>query len=181
MGQYGIELYPADVEVVSDGNGRPRVRGAWAADVPVVPAVSLAHSGTVGVAIAGGAGPDDRIGIDVERIRPRDEGFLELAFSAQERARLDTRDESARWEWATRFWCAKEAVGKAVGHGLVDGPTGVSIEHVDWDSGRLGLTLRGTLERSLPELAGGPVLAYTARAGELVVATTVCEPADTGP
>jgi phosphopantetheinyl transferase len=173
--QYGLQLYPADVEVTADPRGRPRVHGAWAADIPAVPALSVAHTGMIGVAIAGGVGPEDSLGVDLERIRPRDDSFLDLAFSARERGWLDELDEMTRREWVTRFWCAKEAVGKAVGHGLVDGPTGVSVEQVDWATGRVQVMLRGTLGRLAPELAGVPILVYTALAGELVVASTVCE------
>jgi phosphopantetheinyl transferase len=176
--QYGLSLYPADVEVVTDAHGRPRVQGAWAADIPTVPAVSLAHDGMIGVGIAGGDGPDDYLGIDIERVLPRDDGFLDLAFSARERTWLRELDESARWEWVTRFWCAKEAMGKAVGYGLEDGPSAVSIERVDWDTGRLVLMLGDSLGSRLPELAGERLLVYTARAEELAVASTICERAE---
>lgn len=173
--QYGLELYPADVDVTTDVRGRPRVSGAWAGDVPSLPALSLAHTGTIGVAVAGGSGPDEYLGIDIERIIPHDAGFVDLAFSPHERARLEALTEEARWEWATRFWCAKEAVGKAVGQGLVDGPRGLSVEHVDWTTGRLKLKLTGALARSLPDLSDAFIVVYTVRRGELVIASTVCE------
>src|SRR5262249_53876848 len=69
--QYGLELYPADVEVTADARGRPRVTGAWAQGLPAggrlaerpgggpsarpidLPAISLAHTGMFGVAVAG--------------------------------------------------------------------------------------------------------------------------------
>jgi acyl transferase domain-containing protein/phosphopantetheinyl transferase len=179
--QYGLALYPADVEVTAEcagappARGRPRVTGAWAPDLPALPAISLAHTGMFGVAVAGGAGPDDPLGIDIERVRPREAGFMGLAFSPDERAWLEALDEPERWEWATRFWCAKEAVGKAVGHGLVDGPAGVTVQHVDWNTGRLELRLTGALARLVPELSDVSVVAYTARQQDLAVASTVCE------
>ena len=36
-------------------------------------------------------------------------------------------EDAARQEWLTRFWCAKEAVGKAVGRGLIHGPQSVIV------------------------------------------------------
>lgn len=176
--RYGLELYPADVEVITDARGRPSVTGTWAQALPILPAVSLAHTGMIGVAIAGGAGPDDYLGIDVERIRPRDAGFMDLAFSAHERAWLEALDEAACWEWATRFWCAKEAVAKAVGQGLTGGPTGLTLQQVDWMTGRLEVILGNALARSVPELRDIPIVAYTARHGDLAVASTVCERAE---
>ncbi|MDQ5854343.1 MAG: polyketide synthase dehydratase domain-containing protein [Chloroflexota bacterium] len=176
--QYGLELYPADVEVITDARGRPSVTGAWAHGLPSLPAISLAHSGMIGVAIAGGASPDDYLGIDIERIRPRDAGFMDLAFSAHERAWLEALDEATCWEWATRFWCAKEAVAKAVGQGLAGGPTGLTVQQADRTTGRLEVILGNTLARSVPELRNVPIVAYTARHGDLAVASTVCERAE---
>jgi len=37
----------------------------------------------------------------------------------------------ARHEWVTRFWCAKEAVGKAAGTGLGGLPRRFEIQEVD--------------------------------------------------
>jgi len=175
--QYGIQIYPADVEITADPYGRPRVTGAWNDEVPSLPALSLAHTGTLGVAVAGGAGPDEYLGIDIERIRPRDPGFMTLAFSREERAWLETLEEATRWEWVTRYWCAKEAVAKAVGKGLVDGPKGITVRHVDASSGRLELILGGTLARLYPDLRDALLVAYSVRSGDLIVASTVCEKA----
>jgi phosphopantetheinyl transferase len=173
--RYGLELYPADVEVTADPRGRPLVTGGWAAGLPSLPAISLAHTGLIGVAIAGGDAPEEYLGIDIERIRPREPGFVELAFAPQEREWLAAIEEEARWEWMTRFWCAKEATAKAVGRGLEDGPRGLRIQHVDWAEGRLALTLTGALADAVPDLRDQPVIAHTMRTGDLVVASTVCE------
>ena len=51
------------------------------------------------------------IGIDIEPIEDEVSDFQD-AFSLAERALLPTRE---RAYWATAFWCAKEAVGKAKG------------------------------------------------------------------
>jgi phosphopantetheinyl transferase len=98
-----------------------------------------------------------------------------LAFWGDERAWLEALDEAARLEWVTRFWCAKEAVAKAIGRGLVDGPQGLTVRGVDWTTGRFELVLGSALARAVPELSDVPVVAYTALSGDLVVASTVCE------
>lgn len=175
---YGLDLYPADLEVSADERGRPLVGGVFAAELPSLPAVSLAHTGLLAVAIVGGPSPDARLGIDLERIRPREPSFLAQAFTSQERAWLEALDEAARLEWLTRFWSAKEAVGKAVGHGLPEGPTGAPIQQVGWETGCIQLILHGELARRVPDLADRSVVAYTAVSGDLVVASTICQKVD---
>ena len=64
---------------------------------------------------------DRPVGIDVEHIAPRGPEFEQIAFDQQERELLD-RFGDHRDEGIARFWCAKEAVAKALGRGLVEGP-----------------------------------------------------------
>jgi phosphopantetheinyl transferase len=173
--QYGLQLYPADVEVFSDARGRPRIRGAWSEAVATMPALAVAHSGIIGAAIAGGTGPDDLLGLEIERIRPRTTDFLQGALSPREREWLSGLSQDAYWEWATRFWCAKEAIVKALGKGLGVDRNDLTIEEIDRETGRLQLRPGEGLARLVPELAHQRLLVYTARDGELAVASTVCE------
>jgi phosphopantetheinyl transferase len=78
--------------------------------------ISISHKDDVAVAIAS----DERaVGIDVERIAPRDDSFAELCFTSEE-LRL-VRDEPRDEGW-TRLWSAKEAAAKAAGTGLAGSP-----------------------------------------------------------
>jgi phosphopantetheinyl transferase (holo-ACP synthase) len=106
----GGPIYPAELTVGNDAEGRPFVRGPFAAPI----AVSLAHSGPFGAALTG-ASP----GIDVERVEHRGTAFEETALSPAERDLL-TALGGSRDEWLTRFWTAKEAAAKSAGTGLGD-------------------------------------------------------------
>src|SRR5262249_46789619 len=79
---YGLELRHADVEIAPDAQGRPLVDGAWRNLVERPPVVSIAHTAGWAVALAA-LDPSGRLrlGIDVERVRPRGEGFADLAFT----------------------------------------------------------------------------------------------------
>jgi phosphopantetheinyl transferase len=70
-------------------------------------------------------------GIDVERLpsRPRVPG--EAAFEAEEIALLDRWPPGERGLWEVRMWCAKEAVGKALGIGVEGDPRSLRVEAVD--------------------------------------------------
>ena len=96
-----------------DARGRPRLAGAFASwDC------NWSHSGD-GLLVALGQGV--RLGIDLERLRPRARA-LELArrfFTAPELAWLHAAPSTAvRDHGFLRLWCAKEAVLKAHGHGI---------------------------------------------------------------
>jgi phosphopantetheine--protein transferase-like protein len=180
---HGLELLPADIEIEADELGRPLVGGAWLGDVDAVPVVSLAHADGSAVALAGLATPRGdlgagvaRVGIDVEHLRPRSDGFAELAFTGEERERLASLPPELVDEWMLRSWCAKEAVAKAVGSGLIRGPQDVSAVAIDPERERIEVQLRGDLAKAHPELSDVPLIAHSLRQDDLVVATTLCEP-----
>ncbi|AOS64465.1 type I polyketide synthase [Actinoalloteichus hymeniacidonis] len=120
-------LYPAELRIYHDAAGRPRVTGLHGRVLPEL-SISLAHSGTVAVAIAvpGSGG----VGIDVEKVAPRTPETIELALDASERGLLadlvGLTGESTDL-WFARFWTAKEAAGKAEGIGLAGGPRRFSV------------------------------------------------------
>jgi len=80
-------------------------------------AASLSHSADqVLCAIA----PSGLVGVDVERIRPRNEWDQLAAFVLHpaERSRAEASTEAARWRGFYRVWTLKEALAKALGVGL---------------------------------------------------------------
>jgi phosphopantetheinyl transferase (holo-ACP synthase) len=123
--RHGLDLLPADIEILPDDRGRPRVEVAGVDECPLV---SLAHSQGETVAFAALAGRGRRIGIDIEHLRAEPEGFAEAALSPEERRGLPDGDE-----WVLRSWCAKEAAGKAAGCGMSPAPViaAVDVEQED--------------------------------------------------
>ena len=74
-----------------------------------------------------------------------------------------------------RLWCAKEAVGKGLGRGLLEGPRSILAERLDLETGMVWTSLQGKLADEFAELADGTILAHTVRDGQYVVATSLCE------
>jgi phosphopantetheinyl transferase len=95
----------------------------------------VAHKDDVAVARVA-AGRD--VGIDIEHIEARPDGFARIAFTAAEREIL--RGD----EWLTRGWAGKEAVAKARGSGLEGNPRGFAVERIDGED----LRVDGTWVRS---------------------------------
>jgi phosphopantetheine--protein transferase-like protein len=145
-----------------------------------MPSISIAHSDGLAVAVAGYCSEDQRLGIDIERIRPRRESFQRIAFNDYELTLLASLADSARDEWVTRLWCAKEALAKALGKGLVEGPRSLTALRVDVPTENVELVLGKGLARDFPGLAGIPLVVHTAREEDVVVAVTVCERSEPG-
>jgi phosphopantetheinyl transferase (holo-ACP synthase) len=104
-------IYPQEVIVGAEASGAPRVHANVTQTVPSGLHVSISHKGSLAVAIVA----EQPVGVDLEQIAARDESFLELVFSAKERALLAGPEAAAEH---TRGWVAKEVAAKAAETGL---------------------------------------------------------------
>jgi acyl transferase domain-containing protein/phosphopantetheinyl transferase len=164
----GLDLPAADVEIASDEHGRPvvaRVAGRAAEDI----CVSISHANETAAAIAVSNGPRG-IGIDIEHRRKPERSFTTVAMNVGDQALLARLDEADRDEWTLRLWCAKQAVAKALGAGMVDG-CGLTATAIDSATGLVSMTVSGGLARGA---AGARHLhASTFRDGELIASICV--------
>lgn len=140
-------LGAADIAIGEEAGGRPVVTGGWRHDLPQRPAISIAHTKGIVLAAACDAASGVLPGIDIERIRTPSPDMVDGTLSAAERARLPQGDGEPD-EWFFRVWTAKEAVGKALGTGVLPDPKTIILEHVDTASGTLQFRVAGraTLE-----------------------------------
>ncbi|HEX9315485.1 MAG TPA: 4'-phosphopantetheinyl transferase superfamily protein, partial [Actinomycetota bacterium] len=147
-------LFPAEISVGNDTEGRPWLRGPGGTAM----AVSLAHTAGYGVAIA--TLPDSqRVGIDVEAIGAVTEAVAAASFTPEELALIDGRSGGRR-AWLTRCWCAKEAVAKAEGTGLAGRPRDFVITGITGET--LTATAHGrTYRLATCTLDGSHVVAWT--------------------
>jgi acyl transferase domain-containing protein/phosphopantetheinyl transferase (holo-ACP synthase) len=176
--EHGLRpVYPADLEVVHNHEGQPQVRCLSEPDRSGLAVVSIAHTDGVAVALAG-LEPNARVGIDVEPIIERKADFADLAFTERERRWLaeNARSSAERAEWQARFWCAKEAVAKAAGLGLVAGPASAVVTETDPESGVLVVELGSDLIAAFADRGARFIRAVTARRGDRVWAWTLGEP-----
>lgn len=159
--RHGIELCPADIEIEPDEYGRPLVNGEWTATMDYVPSVSIAHKRGIAVAVAvdGREGAD--IGIDLEHMRLLKDGFVDMAFRADERKLISEINADDNAEWILRLWCAKEAVAKAIGTGLGGKPQNIVTRELDLDTGTVWIEVTEDFIRKKPELNGVRLGVYT--------------------
>ena len=126
----------ADLVIHTEANGAPRLEGIWRGALPARPALSISHTDGMAAAVAadlaGGAG----LGLDTEAIRTPSQDLVDGAFAEAELALLPSGASGPRREeWIFRFWCAKEAVGKALGSGVPLAPQQFAVVSADEPTG----------------------------------------------
>jgi phosphopantetheine--protein transferase-like protein len=119
--------FPIEIASANDEGGRPCVKGYGKLSEAVDGlCVSLSHKNRRAIAIVA----NTPVGIDIELIEDKTEGFYEMAFTDGERALLDNLPKP---ETAVRFWVAKEACSKKAGTGLGGAPRSFEVSAVDGD------------------------------------------------
>lgn len=147
-------VQPCMVVLENDPQGRPQIV-SLPGDVSW-PHLSISHSGRHAVALVG----EMPTGIDIEPAAKDPTEILECYASERERQLLAAQSDKT---WPTRLWCAKEAVGKALGTGLAGRPMDFeAIELLDGE--QIHLRHHPTSEEFLVD---------TRCDDELVMATTV--------
>jgi phosphopantetheine--protein transferase-like protein len=173
--RYGMELGPADVEITSDEYGRPIPTGIWAKQVECIPSLSLAHTEGMALAIAGHSDGSLHVGIDVERIRPLEKEFETAAFTPHELDLLNAFNDPERQQWLLRFWCAKEALAKALGRVLPTAPLNFEVEELDALEEKVKLSLQKKVVETFPDIHKEAVSVQTIKEDNYIIACTVFE------
>ncbi len=169
-------IFPADLGVKPDAHGRPELYHLAAEFPSEMPEISIAHTQGVAVAIAS-LEPGVKLGIDVETVTRRTAEFESLAFLPDERLLMDQADAFDRDELIARLWCAKEALAKATGLGLVAGPASVEVVGIDAD-GMATVALGPELAAAVDALPNRRLRVVTQRKGDYVWAWTIIRGAD---
>ncbi|MET9519486.1 beta-ketoacyl synthase N-terminal-like domain-containing protein [Streptomyces sp. NPDC002994] len=182
-------VFPAEVPVGNDDQGRPRPEGPLAAGLRL----SLAHKDRLAVAYAQpartvGIGIGIGIGIDVETVTDDPAALSRIALTADERClaeELAARGGTGRAQALTALWCAKEAAAKAEGTGLggrlrqwtvIDAPAGLLVTSPEGRSHAVRISTVHDLPGPGDE---GPTLHVVARTVSTSASTTT--PATTDP
>ncbi|HMQ28396.1 MAG TPA: 4'-phosphopantetheinyl transferase superfamily protein, partial [Acidimicrobiales bacterium] len=125
-------LFPAEITIGNDDEGRPVVEGPGCDGLRV----SLAHTEWAAAAVVAGPGEPDP-GIDVEADGPRHERFASLTLADAERSLVPAGEGPERDGALTRLWTVKEAAGKAAGTGLEGRPKDLVVTELDETTARL--------------------------------------------
>ncbi|RRJ66001.1 4'-phosphopantetheinyl transferase superfamily protein [Paenibacillus oralis] len=127
--------------------------------------VSLAHGGRM---LGAAVGERCLVGIDIEQIRPVEEGLPGLFLVPEERQWMsEVFRRYAADEWCLLMWSLKEAAGKALGTGFSRGFSSLRFHALENGEGacRVRLELNGGLERYAPRPRPRGVMYYDVRDG----------------
>jgi VCBS repeat-containing protein len=157
----GLALAPADIELPRETGDSVALDGPWREALPGPLALALARSGEAVVAVVGRIEAGKGLGVVLGRLGTDEAGTV--ALTSSEEQLLGTLGSENGGEWTLRLRAAKQAAIK----GLAErrgSASEIVIERLDPASQAVWLRLNGDQDRRV---------AYTAREGDLVVATYV--------
>ena len=129
----------ADIPIWADDSGKPHPLGPWREHTAANIDLSIAHTSKL---IVAAVAANARIGIDIEAIgRDLREDFTRGVFTHEELELAAKTGESPTA--MLRFWCAKEAISKALGTGIRYSPRDLHITAMDPVSGEIQIELLG--------------------------------------
>ncbi|MDD2598857.1 MAG: 4'-phosphopantetheinyl transferase superfamily protein [Kiritimatiellae bacterium] len=129
----------ADIDIWPDDSGKPHPLGTWRQHSATHLDLSIAHTSKL---IVAAVAANARLGIDIEMVtRDLSEEFTKGVFTPAE---LELAAHAGEGPVAIlRFWCAKEAISKALGVGIRYSPKDLQVLHIDPVNGEIQLQMTG--------------------------------------
>ncbi len=140
----------ADVEIFADDAGKPYAIGAWNDYLQLKLDIAIAHTSQFVIALAA---TNARIGVDVESVSRDLSGEFTAGVFTPEELELAASAVNPSQSFI-RFWCAKEAVSKALGTGIRYSPKELTISGYQADAGTIAVRLTGAWEEAFRKLKG---------------------------
>lgn len=168
----------ADIPVWADDSGKPHALGPWREHTATKLDLSIAHTSRL---IVAAVVANARIGIDIEAIgRDLSEDFTKGVFT---HAELELAAHTGEAPVAIlRFWCAKEALSKALGTGIRYSPQDLLITAVDAVTGEIAIELTGQWLEPFKHLKGRKNTVFTSLyAGHVFASCMLSEALFEGP
>lgn len=136
---YQARWSDADIQIWPDDMGKPHALGAWSEFLTTKLDIAIAHTAQFVIAIAAA---NMRVGVDCESTaRDLSEEFTAGVFTPEE---LELAAQALNSSQAIiRFWCAKEAVSKALGTGIRYSPREMIVVGYEPEKGKLTMRLEG--------------------------------------
>ncbi len=173
LARYGRRWAAADIRIESGELGKPSPEGDWRLHCGAHMDISITHTTDH---IVAAAAPNASLGIDIEsRDRALSEEFISAAFSPLEQEiAADSGDGVTA---LFRFWCAKEALSKALGTGLRFGARDLCAHSLDPSSGRIRMELAQLWLQAFPHLRDKALVVDSCIVDGIVLAVSVLDPA----
>ena len=147
---YQARWSDADIRIWADDSGKPHALGAWNDFLTTKLDIAIAHTAQFVVALAAA---NAKVGVDVESVsRDLSEEFAAGVFTPEEQ---ELAAQAANASQAIiKFWCAKEAVSKALGTGIRYSPKEMIVTGFQADTGVLTIRLEGAWGEAFKSFRG---------------------------
>jgi phosphopantetheine--protein transferase-like protein len=147
----------ADIPIWADDAGKPHPLGSWKEHTPIDLDLSIAHTSRL---IVAAVVANASIGIDIEILgRNLSDEFTQGVFTHDElEIAASTCDAPVS---ILRFWCAKEAISKALGTGIRYSPRDLLITAYEPVSGQVTLELKNQWLAAFKQFQGRKNIIYT--------------------
>ena len=147
----------ADIPIWPDDSGKPHPLGPWSEHTATKIDLSITHTAKL---IIAAVAANARIGLDIEMLgRALSDDFARGVFTHEE---LELAAHTGEAPTAIlRFWCAKEAISKALGTGIRYSPQDLRITAIDAVTGWLQIELLGQWLEPFKQLKGRKNPFYT--------------------
>jgi phosphopantetheinyl transferase (holo-ACP synthase) len=167
--RYGLLLVPGEIEIGEDEDERPIVKAVADPLLTHLPRIALTTIGGTVVAAAIDDDETEALALDVKRL-----GTVmdQVSFLPDEQKLLSGFDRSELEEWKLRLWCAKSAVGKALGRAGADPGQALTIKEADATTGRIEVAFTRDAKR-MNGNNGHSWAIYTLREKDLITATSI--------
>lgn len=171
LARYGRKWAAADIRIESDEAGKPTPQGDWRRLCGAQMDISITHTTD---RIVAAAAPNTCLGIDIEnRNRNLSEEFVSAAFSnTEQEIAAETGDGATA---LVRFWCAKEALSKALGAGLRFGTGTLTAQSIDTTTGRIEMEATHLWLQVFPQLRGKRIDVQTCILDDIILAVCVLD------
>lgn len=170
--RYGRKWKATDIRIETDESGKPSPQGEWRSSCGAHMDISITH--TVDKIVAAAA-PNASLGIDIEKTgRGISEEFAAAAFTPLEQEIAAESGDGATTLF--RFWCAKEALSKALGTGLRFGPVDLCARAYDTATGVISMEVTHLWLQPFPHLKGKTIPVQSAIIDDLAVAICILPP-----
>ena len=147
---YQARWSDADIRIWADDSGKPHALGVWNEFLTTKLDIAIAHTAQFVVALTAA---NAKVGVDVESVsRDLSEEFAAGVFTPEEQ---ELAAQAANASQAIiKFWCAKEAVSKALGTGIRYSPKEMIVTEFLADTGVLKVRLEGAWVEAFKNFKG---------------------------
>jgi phosphopantetheinyl transferase (holo-ACP synthase) len=171
--RYGLNLCPADIEIVNDHDGRLSLAPGLVEKLGGNLSIAISESEGRAVAIAGQFEGHRGIGLDLANLGGSNDDGQQIALEPGEKDLLTTCPTAQQDEWLRRSLCAKKAAAKALGFNMSESNLNLRIADLRIETGEALVAVSGEPARLLQERMSEELIVQTGREEDLIFAVAL--------